>query len=485
MPMLTPNIDPASKTPVYTQIYKYIRNEIENGRLGCQDKLPSTRALANHLSVSRNTIDMAYGQLMDEGYIESAPKRGYFVCDISTNLLPIDASANPAARDMPVTPAWEFEFSPYGVDLENFPYSTWRKTMRDILYDERNTHLFESGHRQGDLEFRQAIAAYLHQSRGVLCTPEQIIVGAGVDYLLLLLSQILGPSTVFAMENPSYMQAWRILTHLNFNVIPITLDKYGIDTKKLLLSPANVAYVTPSHHFPMGIVMPIGRRQELLSWAAQKEERFIIEDDYDSEFRYKGRPIPSLQGIDTRQKVIYLGTFSKAIAPSMRISYLVLPPRLLQIYKERCSFYSNTVPRTEQKQMTEFIRQGHFERHLNRMRIIYKAKRDYILKTLEPYHKAMKIYGENSGLHLLVQFLDGRKEDELLDLAKTHKLHLFGLSEYFTEPKPQKNQSSTIILGYASLTSKELRLGMERFIDCYFPRQEGYCKKFTNNSHFF
>ena len=266
---------------------------------------------------------------------------------------------------------------------------------------------------------------------GVSCTPDQIIVGAGVDYLLLLLSQILGRDTVFAMEDPSYMQAWRILTHLEFPVIPITLDKYGMDIKALENSQANVAYITPSHHFPLGIVMPIKRRQEILSWACGKSDRYIIEDDYDSEFRYKGRPIPSLQGIDTHHKVIYMGTFSKAIAPSMRISYLVLPPELLNIYRRNYSFYSNTVPRTEQKQITEFIRQGHFQRHLNRMRNIYKAKRDYILKVLEPYDRKIRISGENSGLHMLIKFLDGRSEKELLMQARKERLHLFGISPIY------------------------------------------------------
>ena len=469
MSIITPNIDTASKIPVYTQIYRYIRNEIENGRLACKDRLPSTRALSSHLLVSRNTIDMAYGQLVDEGYIESIPKRGYFVCDISTNLKPIGPYEKQPAPAAAPKPVYDFEFSPYGVDLENFPYGTWRKTMRDILYDERNTHLFESGHRQGDLDFREAIAAYLHQSRGVVCTPKQIIVGAGVDYLLLLLAQILGPATIFAMENPSYMQAWRILTHLGFNVCPIGLDKYGMDMHGLTASPANVAYITPSHHFPMGIVMPIGRRQEILAWAAAREDRYIIEDDYDSEFRYKGRPIPSLQGIDTRQKVIYLGTFSKAIAPSMRISYLVLPPRLLDIYREHYSFYSNTVPRTEQKQMTEFIRQGPFERHLTRMRMSYKNKRDYILKALEPYRRFIAISGENSGLHLLIRFLDGRSEAQLLWQARQCRLRLFGLSEYMSAPLKAPDTGATLILGYASLTSRQLKDGMARFIKCFFP----------------
>lgn len=468
MAIITPNIDPTKKTPIYTQIYKYIRREIESGRLTCRDRLPSTRSLAAHLQVSRNTIDMAYGQLIDEGYIESSPKRGYFVCDISTNILPIPQQEARIPQMQPPTQSYDVEFSPYGVDLENFPFGIWRKTMRDILYDERNTALFESGHRQGDQDLRQAIAAYLHQSRGVLCGPEQIIVGAGVDYLLLLLSQILGPDTVYAMENPSYMQSWRILSHLNFKIEPIALDKYGMNVNLLHDSTANVAYITPSHHFPLGIVMPRGRRQDILAWACEQPDRYIIEDDYDSEFRYRGKPIPSLQGIDTQQKVIYLGTFSKAIAPSIRIGYLVLPLPLLNVYRKNYAFYSNTVPRTEQRQMTEFINRGYFERHLNRMRNIYKAKRDYILKALEPYGKQIRISGENSGLHLIIRFLDGRSEDELLAQARASKIHVFGLSEYMITPAQKPWSDATIILGYASLTMEQLAQGMGRFIDCFF-----------------
>ncbi len=470
--MITPIIDPASKIPVYTQIYKYIRKEIENGHLACLDRLPSTRLLASHLQVSRNTIDMAYGQLLDEGYIVSSPKRGFFVSDISANLMPIPLDPQPRTENHETETAYDFDFSPYGVDLENFPFGTWRKTMRDILYDDRNTRLFEAGHCQGDEDLRQAIASYLHQSRGAVCSPDQIIVGAGTDYLILLLSQILGPDTVFAMENPSYMQSYRILTHLNFNAVPIPLDRFGMDIQKLNASPANVAYVTPSHHFPMGIVMPIKRRQELLTWAGREEDRYIIEDDYDSEFRYKGKPIPSLQGIDSGQKVIYLSTFSKAIAPSIRMGYLVLPPKLLEIYRENYSFYSNTVPRTEQKQITEFMRRGYFERHLNRMRMIYKGKRDYILKALEPYMNRIRIYGENSGLHLLIRFLDGRSEAELVQRAKAFNIHIFGLSQYTITPDLPENMTSTIILGYGSLTQKALEDGMDRLIQCLFVKPE-------------
>ncbi len=467
MPIITLNIDNTLKTPVYTQIYKYIRQEIENGRLKCGDKIPSTRSLSNHLSVSRNTIDMAYGQLMDEGYIESSPKRGYFVCDVSTNLLSIKPlMSSPVVSEQPNI-HYDYEFSPYGVDLENFPLNIWRKSMRDILYDDRNLELFASGNKQGDFEFREAIAAYLHQSRGVNCSPEQIIVGAGIDYLLLLLSQLLGNDSIFAMENPSYMQAWRILTHLGKTIEAIELDKFGMRIDQLRQSHANIAYVTPSHHFPMGTIMPIKRRQEILAWAYEKDNRYIIEDDYDSEFRYKGRPIPSLQGIDTLQKVIYLGTFTKAIAPSIRIAYMILPQSLLTKYKEHLSFYSNTVPRTEQRQLTQFMNGGHFERHLNRMRNIYKAKRDYILHVLEPYEDQIEIYGMDSGLHMLIFFKNQISEKELIRKATELKLHIIPLSTYCIAPLADQRHKSTIILGYARLSLSQLEKAMESFINCY------------------
>lgn len=465
MPTLTFNIDASLPEPIYAQIYKYMKSEIEQGNFVPKIKLPSTRSLADHLQVSRNTVEMAYGQLMDEGYIEASPKRGYFVCDISMNMpsFAMETDAGITNDRQAEDEHFRWDFSPYGVDLESFPYNTWRKLMRDILYDEQVRYLFESGHPQGDIEFRRAIANYLHQSRGVRCQVEQIIVGAGIDYLLLLLTQLLGRETVFALEDPSYMQAARILKHLNFKTHPIPLDSHGMNIRLLEQTEANVAYVTPSHHFPMGIVMPIKRRQEFLKWAGARQERFIIEDDYDSEFRYKGKPIPSLQGIDSQQKVIYLGTFSKAIAPSIRISYMVLPPKLFDKYLKNYSFYSCTVPRTEQKQLTDFIAKGFFERHLNRMRNIYKNKRDYILHELAPFDGIIKISGENSGLHVIIHFNDGRSEDEILQTAAENGLRLYGISAYVLDRG--NCPGSTILLGYANLTMKQLEKQMNVFIE--------------------
>lgn len=465
MSIFTFSIDMQSKKHIYIQIYEYIKEEIKSGYLKYNTKLPSIRLLSQHLQVSRNTIEMAYGQLMDEGYIIALPKRGYFVCDIKNYVLSVKPSWSHQTRVEPKAEKTTLvEFSPYGVDLENFPYSTWRKVMKDILYDDRNDYLFEAGHPQGDIEFRQAIAAYLHQSRGVNCDAGQIIVGAGVDYLIILLSQILGEDTHFAIENPSYMQAYRILSHLGFRITPVSLDNYGMTTQILKESTANVAYVTPSHHFPLGIVMPIKRRLELLAWANEGDERYVIEDDYDSEFRYKGKPIPSLQGIDSNDKVIYMGTFSKAIAPSMRISYIVLPKRLLEKYKKNYAFYSNTVPRIEQHQLTEFMNRGYFERHLNRMRNIYKNKRDLILQKLSPHRSKIKISGENSGLHMLIEFPQESSEAFILQKAEAAGLKLIGLSEYYTNPSEATNKP-TILLGYANLKENWIQKNLEIFIN--------------------
>lgn len=472
MSKITLNIDVSQGGYIYMQIYNYIKSEIENGTLPYNSRLPSTRNLASHLQVSRNTIDMAYGQLMDEGYIEAYPKRGYFVSDIK-NLLPAFSNKLTPAQEVKTSPLeitdqkFLYDFSPYGIDLENFPFATWRKIARDIYYDDRNFALLQSGQRQGDEDFRLAISEYLHQSRGVRCQTEQIIVGAGTEYLLLLLSQLLGKNSIFAMEDPSYMHSYEILKQIGCPIRPIPLDQYGMDVGILKNTDANIAYVTPSHHFPLGIVMPIKRRMELLKWSFENNNRYIIEDDYDSEFRYKGKPIPCLQGINHNEKVIYLGTFSKAIAPSIRISYMVLPKPLLETYHQSQSFYANTVARTEQRLITNFMQQGSFERHLNKMRNIYKSKRDYLVEAFAPYQKQLRMSGENSGLHMLLTFIDGRNAKDVITLAASHKIHIYDLSNYYINPQ-NINHKSTVILGYGALSMKQLKTQTELLIKILF-----------------
>lgn len=464
MELLIP-LDPQSKKPLYEQIYSHIRQEIRSGGLKTAERLPSTRVLAEHLKVSRSTTQMAYEQLLAEGYIEAAPYRGYFVSKLD-ELVEAGPRTNGALLSGETAPsAYQVDFSPRGIDLDSFPYNTWRKLSRNTLVDD-NKQMFHSGNPQGEPGLREAIRGYLHSARGVNCSAEQIIVGAGSEYLLMLLSQILGTGLRIAMENPTYKQAYRVFHSLGYQVCPVEMDGYGMEPGLLSKSGADVAYVMPSHQFPTGIVMPVGRRQELLRWAMERDERYLIEDDYDSEFRYKGKPIPALQGMDQLGRVIYLGTFSKCIAPAIRVSYLVLPPGLLQRYREKAGFYASTVSRIDQNILYQFLEQGHFERHLNRMRAIYKAKHDILLSSIRPLEQRFTIRGEHAGIHILLTDRENRPEEELIRLAASVGVKVYGLSGYDIHPGHGMG-ASTVVLGYASLSEDEIRRGAELLNRCW------------------
>lgn len=351
---LTINLQPGAKAPLYEQIYEHIKCEIQEGHIRSGEKLPSTRALSRHLEVSRSTVELAYEQLLSEGYVEAEPYRGYFVSQIEGLYHFEKREREHTEKEQKQERAYLYDFTPNGVDLKSFPYNAWRKLSKECLTDDR-AELFRLGNPQGEYGLRNAICSYLHQARGVNCRPEQVIVGAGSDYLLLLLLMIIGSCHRIALENPTYRQAYRLFENSECEVCTVDMDGRGMQVDKLRESGADIAFVMPSHQYPLGIVMPIRRRMELLKWADEKPGRYIIEDDYDSEFRYKGKPIPALQGYDSRGKVIYTGTFSKSIAPAIRMSYIVLPPDILALYKKRCSFLSSTVSRVDQLILQKFI----------------------------------------------------------------------------------------------------------------------------------
>lgn len=469
MELLIP-LDSRSKKPLYEQIYSHIRAEIRSGALKAGDRLPSTRVLAEHLKVSRSTTQMAYDQLLAEGYMESRPCRGYFV----SHLEELVETGPSGEKEMETTAepdaGWLVDFSPRGIDLDSFPYHVWRKLSRNTLVDD-NKEMFHSGNHQGEPGLRGAIRSYLHSARGVNCSPEQIIVGAGSEYLLMLLYQILGGKRVIAMENPTYKQAYRVFQSLGCEVCPVEMDTNGMEPGILAESGADVAYVMPSHQFPTGIVMPVGRRQELLRWAAEEPGRYIIEDDYDSEFRYRGKPIPALQGMDRSGRVIYLGTFSKCIAPAIRVSYLVLPMQLLKRYRSQTSFYASTVSRIDQNILYQFLSQGYFERHLNRMRAIYKTKHDTLMEQIEPLRDQFEIRGENAGIHILLTARSGETEEALIRKAAEAGVKVYGLSSYFIHPE-HNHRPSTVILGYASLDEAQIEAGIRILKECWRPEQK-------------
>ncbi len=471
---LTISLNAKSKTPLYEQIYHYIKNEIQTGRIRSGDKLPSTRALCRYLEVSRSTVELAYEQLMSEGYVEAEPCRGFYAADVDG----LYQLKRPVTRykdeDTAKSNDCPYDFTPNGVDLNSFPYNVWRKLSRESLLDDR-AELFRLGNPQGEYGLRSAICSYLHQARGVNCDPEQIIIGAGNDYLLMLLATVIGQDHKVAFENPTYRQAYRLFENLSYRICTVDMDAKGMSVAKLEDSGADIAFVMPSHQYPLGTVMPIKRRLELLRWAGKQEGRYIIEDDYDSEFRYKGKPVPALQGYDSQEKVIYIGTFSKAIAPAIRMSYLVLPQPLLQCYQERSRFLNSTVSKVDQLILERFIADGYFERHLNKTRALYKSRHDTLLSCLKSTlcrtgkdscqdtqtkgdrkdkEERFRISGEHAGVHLLLHVQNGMQEEELIRRAQSRGVRVYGLSEYYVEPQPEA--PATILLGYANMSEEKI-----------------------------
>lgn len=478
---------------LYEQIYEHIRHEIWEGKLLAGERLPSTRSLAGYLQVARSTVDYAYEQLLSEGYIEARPYKGYFVCPMEELLQlepqgggmvqngaehrPLEGSApGRMPREQMVegsgaqeiltkeATAVSYDFAPHGIDMSAFPFSVWKRIQKNILNDE-NGELWSRGNSQGDYDLRTTISRYLHSSRGVNCEPEQIIVGAGNDYLLMLLEKILGRHVGIAMENPTYMRTWRIFNSFAYNVITVPMDENGMMVSALEKTEARVAYVMPSHQFPTGTVMPIGRRSELLKWANKASDRYLIEDDYDSEFRYRGKPIPSLQSSDEYGKVIYIGTFSKAIAPAIRISYMVLPKPLLEVYHRDCYFYSCTVSRIDQGVLNEFIRDGYFERHLNKMRKLYRAKHDLLLQELTPFAKKFVVSGEHGGLHLLLTAKGKVSEEELVRGAAEAGVRVYGLSDSCIEGISERE--ATVLLGFGAMSEQAITEGIHKLKEAW------------------
>lgn len=450
---------------LYLQIYNFIKDEIRTGNMSAGQKLPSTRALASHLQVARSTVDFAYGQLLSEGYIESIPYKGHFVCEISGVYQSMEYDFQEEAEEK--SDICAFDFSPNSIDLSAFPFDTWRRITKTVFLDEEKS-IFSLGDSKGDYRLRKTICNYLHSSRGVKCVPEQVIVGAGNDYLLMLLQKLLGTGQRVAVENPAYMRAARIFAFGGHQICPIALDENGLRVDLVEKADPQIVYVTPSRQFPTGIVMPVGRRNELLTWANAADNRYIVEDDYDSEFRYKGMPIPAMQALDHKGKVIYLGTFSKSIAPAIRVSYMVLPAEIMKIYKERLWFVSSTVSRIDQAILYHFMEAGHFERYLNKLRKNYKGKHDYLLECLQPFRKKFEISGDQAGLHVILKAKDASVSEKwLVDTAKNHNCAVYGMNDYRLDEfvsdaeVNEKNAAAQIILGYAALSEDQIKAGID------------------------
>lgn len=456
-------LDTKSLTPLYQQIEEYLKQEIQEGRLVAGMRLPSSRALSANLLVSRSTIETAYDQLVAEGYIEPVAYKGYYVCEIEGiyfQKAECTKQNNPEKTEIKQrrkSQKYRYDFALNGIAPESFPTHTWKQLAKQVLSDSTE-EIFAQGNPYGEDSFREAIAEYLYHARGVKCEKSQILVGAGNDYLLMVLATLFEGDKKVAMENPTYLSAWYDLKHTGCSVCTVKSDEMGICIEELEKTGADVVYVMPSHQFPMGTVMPLKRRMELLRWA-DENQTYIIEDDYDSEFRYKGKPIPALQGFDKNERVIYIGTFSKSIAPSIRISYMALPKKLMRYYQSRYPF-AVTISKADQKIVELFLRNGHYERHLNRMRRLYKSKHDWILRWVkEEMSEICSCFGEHAGIHLLLRFHNGISEDEAVERAKSAGIRVYGLSEFFVQEK--KETEAVVLIGYATLTEEEIKEALQ------------------------
>lgn len=440
-------IDFSIKEPIYQQLYKKLLNEIFKKQLCAGDKLPAKRPLANQLGISVNTVDTAYQMLVAEGYVSAVAKSGFYVCKIP-NMPRATAISKPFI--MPQKQKWLYNFETSSIDTDLFPFKLWCRIEREVLGD---LTLLNHGDKQGDFNLRQAIAEYLHQFRGVEAAADSIVVGAGIEYLLCILARFF-KNNLIAIEEPGYERASKVLQAFGAKTVYVPVDESGMSCELLQKSGANAAYITPSCQFPMGITMSAARRRELLHWASEGEGRYLFEDDYNSEFRFSSRPVPALQGLDNNGKVIYISTFSKSVAPSIRVAYMVLPPSLMEKWRSDYGF-SSTVSRFDQQALYRFLDGGHFARHLNRLRIVCRKRRDMLIKQLN-YHfgNCVKISNAQTGLHLIAEISCGKTEKELIKSAQGVGVNLAGLEEYY-HTNIEKPPAS-VVLGYAALNENQI-----------------------------
>lgn len=464
--MITYNFTNIGSDSLYEYLYKCIKNDILQGNIIPGEKLPSKRSFAKNLGISVITVENAYDQLAAEGYIYSIPKRGFYVTDFKKA---IEIEKKNITKEMvPLTSGdsgYLADFSSNQTQSELFPFTIWKKMVREVL-NENQMQLMTNPPCGGILYLREAIATYLKEFRGMTVLPEQIIIGAGTEYLYGLLIQLFGKDKIYAVENPGYRKIPQIYKSHQVQCEYINMDDDSVNVSELEEKKADILHITPSHHYPTGIVMPISRRYELLSWASKGENRYIIEDDYDSELRLSGQPIPTLQSIDVSDKVIYMNTFTKTLSSTVRISYMVLPGHLLDQFYKKLSFYSCTVSNFEQYTLAKFIQEGYFEKHINRLRNYYHSKRDALLNAIQNsrLNDHVTISGEEAGVHFLMKIKSSRKEDKLIQTALSQGIKLAPLSEYYhvSEEAPE----NVYVMNYSSINENDIDEIIQKLSRC-------------------
>ncbi len=462
--MLSYNLSEANG-PLYKSLYQFIREDIQSGKLKSNEKLPSKRTLARNLGISTISIENAYDQLICEGYIYSLPKRGYFVSEIE-NINQIKPKSVPKSEariniQEQGKDSDYFDFSSNRVEKNNFPFSIWAKILRETISQKEN-ELLELSPCSGVRELREAIANHLESFRGMSVNPDQIIVGAGTEYLYGLLIKLLGNDKTYCIENPGYKKLKKIYESNGAKCLAVDMDEEGLSIEKLRAANGQIAHISPTHHFPTGICMPASRRYEMLAWANESENNYIIEDDYDSEFRLKGKPLPPLFSLDIFGKVIYMNTFSKSLTSTIRISYMILPEKLANLFYQKLAFYSCTVSTFEQYTLASFISNGFFEKHINRMRLHYGRKRARIIEKIKKYFNdnECKIIENDSGLHFILEFNTSLTDEQFKEILASKGILISSISDF--EMNKTSQSSHQFILNYSSIDMEKLNSALKK-----------------------
>ncbi|MBQ0041585.1 MAG: PLP-dependent aminotransferase family protein [Clostridiales bacterium] len=425
------NLDSNATDMLYLQIYNSIKSEIMSGALEEGTKLPSLRKLADSNSVSVTTVESAYEQLLLEGYIESRPKSGYYVAstvdmesfDAPLHTEELDNSVQAVKRNIAA------QERPAIYDAESFDWSKWKKCMNKV-FNECAHMLQTEADVKGEPALRQEVARYLYQSRGVKCHPDQIIIGAGSQQMAMMLARIMKANGVTnaATETPGYGPIREILKEEGIPVTEIPMRDNGIEIEKLPLGKKTVVYVNPSNQFPTGSVMPVGRRYELIKWAVENDS-YILEDDYDAEFRYRGKPIPAMQGLDLTGRVVYFGSFSSTLYAAIKISYMVLPQELMEIFENNRKMYSQTCSKAEQLCLAFYMESGYFYRHIKKLRHLYAAKLDVAMNLLSETPGLLEPVDSKSGIAIMLRIRSDRRAAEICQIAYNLGLTMYPVDD--------------------------------------------------------
>ena len=444
-------LDEKSKIPLHLQLYNALKHDIST-HYQTGDKLPSIRKVATLYNLSKTTVESAYSQLYAEGYIESRPKSGYYVSELYFDTF---TSENPATTSEPSS-SYKYDFFPAQLCAEDFPLKTWKRLATKALQETTDFGSYPDG--QGELVLREQIAKYLMASRGVVCRAEQIVITSGfIDSMRLLASLLKKTHTHFGIEHPGYHIAHKVFDEFGYDIDYIDIDDKGVSLQSIEQSKAQILYITPSHQYPTGVNMPISHRHKLLELMHHRKG-LIIEDDYDSELRYTTRPIPALQGLDKYDSVAYLGTFSKSLSPAVRVGYMVLPQWLLARYKESYDAHFAKVSLSTQKTLELFMAEGHYDRHIRKMRTLNRKKHNLMRDTLKAtLGDTMQIVSDGGGLAILIHPTVPFDWKKFKRLAEDVRIKIYLAKERCG------GEFEAVRMGFGGLSEEEILEGVEVF----------------------